>query len=425
MAVDLGGTNIRVCSVILHGDGSHAIIQTKEAIPTHFMVSQSSKSLFSFVARTVEAFLKKNYPGSVGVEAKTVVGEVYARNFNLGFTFSHAIRQLDINRGTLIRWSKGFDIPGVVGRDVCALLQIELDELRLPVRVTALINDTVGTLMARAYASPSSAHTIMGAVFGTGSNGAYVEKISRISKLSNSTENDTQRTESDALMIVNTEWGNFDQKLEFLPNTSYDMVINSRSVNPGFEMFEKRISGMYLGEILRLVIVDLVNDPQIPLFSISNIPKTSQIYTQWAIDSDFMSILESDTSAQCMESRLGIEQRMGIFNATHEDAQALKIIAHAIGRRSARLSAIALGAVILQTESLESWKQVKGSKVDIGVDGSLIEMYPGFVEEIRGALREIPEIGTEGEKRIDITIAKDGSSIGAALTASVAAAALG
>jgi len=423
LAVDLGGTNIRVCSVILHGDGSHAIIQTKEAIPTHFMMSHSSKGLFNFVARTVEAFLRKNYPGSVGIEAKTLVG--YARKFNLGFTFSHAVRQLDINRGTLIRWSKGFDIPGVVGHDVCALLQIELNELQLPIRVTALINDTIGTLIARVYASPSSAHTIMGAVFGTGSNGTYVEKISRISKLSNSTENGTKRTESDALMIVNTEWGNFDQKLEFLPNTSYDMAIDSGSVNPRFEMFEKRISGMYLGEILRLVIVDLVNDLQISLFSISNVPKTSKIYTQWAIDSDFMSIIESDTSAQCVESRLEIEQRMGIFNATYEDAQALKIIAHAICRRSARLSAVALGAVVLQTESLESWKQVKGSKVDIGVDGSLIEMYPGFVEEIRGALREIREIGTEGERQIDITITKDGSGVGAALTASVAAAALG
>ena len=59
--------------------------------------------------------------------------------------------------------------------------------------------------------------------------------------------------------------------------------------------------------------------------------------------------------------------------------------------------------------------------MDIGVDGSLVEFYPGFEDEIRGALRELPALGTEGEKRVRIGIAKDGSGVGAALIALVAA----
>jgi hexokinase len=55
--------------------------------------------------------------------------------------------------------------------------------------------------------------------------------------------------------------------------------------------------------------------------------------------------------------------------------------------------------------------------IDIGVDGSLIEFYPGFEEDIRGALREVPEIGVEGERRVRIGPAKNGSSVGAALVA--------
>ena len=58
--------------------------------------------------------------------------------------------------------------------------------------------------------------------------------------------------------------------------------------------------------------------------------------------------------------------------------------------------------------------------VDIGVDGSLVEFYPNFEEYIREALREIPQIGPLGEKRIRIGIAKDGSGVGAALIALVA-----
>lgn len=36
----------------------------------------------------------------------------------LGFTFSYPVRQSRIDRGTLVTWTKGFDIKGVEGEDV-------------------------------------------------------------------------------------------------------------------------------------------------------------------------------------------------------------------------------------------------------------------------------------------------------------------
>jgi hexokinase len=409
LAVDLGGTNIRVCSVTFHGDGTHSLVQDKMVIPVELMTSKTSKGLFNLVARSVQGFLRTHHPESLTTK---VVNDIEERRiFDLGFTFSHAVNQLDINSGTLIRWSKGFDIDGVVGQDICALLQNELTELVLPVRVTALINDTVGTLMARAYASPNSAHTVLGAVFGTGTNGAYVEKASKITKLHGSAAG------KEGIMIVNSEWGNFDQALEYLPTTAYDKAIDIGSVNPGVEMFEKRISGMYLGEILRLVILCLIEDPKVDLFSGSRVPEKSRLHVQWGLDSSFMSHLESDITPDLSASIAELEQCTGIKSASLEDIQTLRIISHAIGRRSARLSAVALGAVIVQTGCLGG---EDGERVDIGVDGSLIELYPGFIDEMRSALKEIPQIG-EGEKRVDVAIAKDGSGVGAALAAHVAA----
>jgi hexokinase len=377
-------------------------------IPVALMISETSKGLFSLVARSVQGFLRTCHPESLTIEVDS--GTEARRTFDLGFTFSHAVDQLNINSGTLIRWSKGFDISGVVGQDICALLQTELTELALPVRVTALINDTVGTLMARSYASPESAHTVLGAVFGTGTNGAYVEKASKITKLNGS------KTEGKGIMIVNSEWGNFDQNLEYLPTTAYDEVIDVKSVNPGFEMFEKRISGMYLGELLRLVLLSLIKDPKVDLLATSTIPETSKLYVQWGLDSSFLSYLESDSTPDLSPSVAELEQWTGITNATIEDVKALRIISHAIGRRSARLSAVALGAVILQTNCLGE----DGGRVDIGVDGSLIELYPGFLDEMRETLRSIPRIG-DGEKMVDIVVAKDGSGVGAALAAHIAA----
>lgn len=42
----------------------------------------------------------------------------------LGFTFSYPVEQEYVDRGTLVTWTKGFDIAGVEGQDVV----LQLDE---------------------------------------------------------------------------------------------------------------------------------------------------------------------------------------------------------------------------------------------------------------------------------------------------------
>lgn len=40
----------------------------------------------------------------------------------VGFCFSFAVEQQALNSGKLMGWTKGFDVDGVVGKDVVALL---------------------------------------------------------------------------------------------------------------------------------------------------------------------------------------------------------------------------------------------------------------------------------------------------------------
>ncbi|KAH8723575.1 hypothetical protein GQ44DRAFT_828176 [Phaeosphaeriaceae sp. PMI808] len=413
LAIDLGGTNMRICSVKLNGDGTYSSVQDKSPIPTALM-SSTSEELFSWIARKVQWFLQINHSEITSNNAGH--GSKEETVFDLGFTFSHAVHQQDINRGTLIRWSKGFDIDGALGQDICTLLQTAFQELAIPVRVKALINDTVGTLLAQGYGSSNTSNTVIGAVFGTGTNGAYIEQLSKITKL------DGPNMDNKGIMVVNSEWGNFDPKLEFLPVTSYDSAVDIESVNPGFEMFEKRISGMYLGELLRLAILSLNEDHRLELLTGSKIPKTSRLYVKWGLDTSLMSALEGDTGCDLSYSKTQIEEWIGVTQASFELTQAIRIIAQAIGRRSARLSAVALGAVIVQTGCLGDNFGTK-DRIDIGVDGSLVELYPGFIAEIRRTLKLIGGIGETGETRIDIAIAKNGSAVGAALAAHFAASA--
>jgi len=270
---------------------------------------------------------------------------------------------------------------------------------------------------------------------------------------------------------VNTEWGSFDNGLKVLPTTPYDAILDKDSINPGIQMFEKRISGMFLGEILRIVLVTMMNDPKASLFrddnsshndyrSTTTVDETSPLHTQWAIDSSILSIAEADNSAGLRALRQEIEKSLGVSAASIEDAQAVKEISHAIAKRAARLAGVAIGAIVLETGRLNPdassnpgpksaaaiVEDVKALNlaaaasatankladaaglavnedeiVDIGVDGSLVEFYPGFEDEMREALRAISGIGATGERRIRIGIAKDGSGVGAALIALVAA----
>lgn len=390
------------------------------------MVAKESRELFSFIAYHVKTFLEVHHKEQI-YKAPHILP--------LGLCFAFPVYQTSLNAGLLLRWTKGFDIKDAVGKEICQLLQQEIDLLHLPVRVCALVNDAVGTIMSRAYTIPvSKARTSVGAIFGTGTNGVYLEKISKITK--DLGEHDKSTRE----MFISTEWGSFDNKLSVLPKTSYDQDVDAASVNRGNQMLEKRVSGMFLGELLRLVVVTMYEDPATGLFSNFDPSKPAPLFKQWAVDASILSVAEGDESQDLEILRREIEISLGVPAAglSTTDAHAVKIIAHAIGKRAARLAGMAIGSVILQggqlTEDVDltvapaahntdtnGHTGLEAGIIDVGVDGTLIELYPRFEEYMREALKAIKCIGESGEKRIRMGIAKDGSSIGAAIVALLAA----
>lgn len=478
LAVDLGGTNLRVCSVDLHGDTTFTIKQSKIVVPPRLMTAATAAELFAFLAEQLDFFLQQHHEEMLQeYRAKRLLPSVsdqesgFEHSLLLGFTFSFTFEQEALDKGTMLRWTKGFNIPDAMGRDICEMFQTEINHLNLPVKVVALINDTVGTLLARSYTAPGNSKTLLGAIFGTGTNGAYVEKTIDITKL-----NTVHRNQSKE-MILNTEWGSFDNELLVLPNTSYDEAVDRESVHPGIQLFEKRTSGMYLGEILRHVLLDMASvDSHIDANGLSRLTHKS------AIDASFLSMAASDDSDDLVVLRKNLKEYLNI-EAGEETAKAVKIIALAIGRRAARLAGVAIAGVVLKSgrvstgmvsESAKGTPQIVVSDrdlengvrkqqnllvttsnhitliyrsligiigswiswilgnpkyaphteqidiIDIGVNGSLIEFYPKFEKIARSTLRDIEDIGNAGEKRIRIGIARDGSGIGAALAARMA-----
>lgn len=408
LAVDLGGTNFRVASIHLNGDHTHSSVASKVAVSNDLMTGTQDK-FFGFLAQQVETFLREHHAEHFS----------QADPLRMGVTFSFPVNQVALNKGYLIRWTKGYDIPDAVGKDVVELFQIQLDRLQLNVKIVALVNDTVGTLLARAYSVKSEGkqkQTLIGAIFGTGTNGAYSERLKRVPKFTAENYPDvfekyTPEHIAEQTMVINTEWGSYDNDLEVLPNTKWDTHLDQQTHNSSFHMFEKRISGMFLGELLRLCIVDLKDEGLV-------LQKTSfddnATWQPFGMDTSVLSYIEAASKEVIEKEGKEYEQIIEAMGLTSKDISgadlaALKPLVTAIGRRSAYLSAIPLAAIVLQTKALDKFEVV-----DIGVDGSVFQFYPNFANMVREAMGYVDGIDVD---RIEIGLAQDGSGVGAALAA--------
>lgn len=118
--------------------------------------------------------------------------------------------------------------------------------------MSAILNDAVGTLVAHAYANP---RTRIGFIFATGVNASYPEKISSMKAKLELPYYESQDKETE--MLLNTEIDIFGSE-SYLPLTSYDIALDANHNQPKFQLYEKMMSGAYMGELSRLIAVDFI-----------------------------------------------------------------------------------------------------------------------------------------------------------------------
>ena len=121
---------------------------------------------------------------------------------------------------------------------------------------------------------------------------------------------------------------------------------------------KKLISGRYLGEILRLVICELIDEGV--LFLGQN---TYKIESPYVLDTAFLSLMESDPTEELLMI-IGIFTHFFALETTLAERQFFRALAKLVGRRAARLSACGIAAIVSKMGYLE-----EGCAV--GADGSL------------------------------------------------------
>ncbi|XP_065219169.1 hexokinase type 2 isoform X1 [Planococcus citri] len=376
LALDLGGTNFRVLLITL--DENHFDMKSKiYAIPQSIMIGPGAQ-LFDHIAECLINFMKDQ-----GVSNERLP---------LGFTFSFPLRQLGLTKGLLSQWTKGFNCSGVVGEDVVQKLKEALERRGdRTIDPCAILNDTTGTLMSCAW---KNINTRIGIIVGTGCNACYVEKVENVDLFDGD--------KSKPYVIINTEWGNFgaDGALDDIL-TEYDREIDEKSLNPGKQIFEKIISGMYMGEIVRLMLVKFTK--QKLLFNGQGSEKLS---TKGSFLTKYVSDIENDVADSHVKCR-EVFAELDLSHASDQDCVNVRYICEIVSRRAAHL--VSAGAATLINK-------MDFNSVTIGVDGSVYRFHPQFhhlmVEKISQMIR--PKV------KFDIMLSEDGSGRGAALVAAVA-----
>uniref|UniRef100_A0AAQ4P612 Phosphotransferase n=1 Tax=Gasterosteus aculeatus aculeatus TaxID=481459 RepID=A0AAQ4P612_GASAC len=379
LALDLGGTNFRVLHVRVMEEQQRVLKMDSQicAIPKE-MMQGTGEQLFDHIAACLYDFLLSH-----NLERETLP---------LGFTFSFPCEQKEIDKSILIRWTKGFNCSGVEGEDVVKLLKEAIRRRGdYDIGSVAMVNDTVGTMMSCGFRDQSCE---IGMIIGTGTNACYMEEMKNV-----------KRVEGEAgRMCINTEWGGFgdDGSLRDI-QTEFDVVVDEMSINPGVHTFEKMISGMYLGEIVRLLLVRLTEDGL--LFG----GRTSKaLLTPEAFETKFISEIEEQDNG--LENTQKVLSKFGLKWDT-VDSCVVRLVCDAISSRSARLCGAALATL---ANRIRVNRRQERLKTTVGVDGTVYKKHPNFSEELRATVRLLAP-------KCDITflVSEDGSGKGAAMVTAV------
>jgi hypothetical protein len=222
LVLDLGGTNYRV-----------AIVDFSTEKPIIYPNNGWKKdmSIMKSPGYTREELFKEL--------ADLIVEIKREEEMPIGYCFSYPTESIPGGDARLLRWTKGVDIREMVGQFVGKPLLDYLNE-KNKIRFTRVkvLNDTIASLFAGL--TDKSYDAYIGLIVGTGTNMATFIPSDKITKLD-------PECHVQGLIPVNLESGNFYPP--FL--TAVDDTVDATSDSLGKQRFEKAVSGMYLGDILK------------------------------------------------------------------------------------------------------------------------------------------------------------------------------
>jgi hexokinase len=355
LALDAGGTNLRVSLVQFNEDGEASAQGTAKSPMPGTGGHVTAKEFFDTIAKAALPLLK-----DTKVEG-------------IGFTFSYPMEITAEADGILISFSKEVDAPDVVGKAIGKGLRDSLAQMGCkydgPI---VLLNDTAATLLSGfASISPdgeakrtkndfdTAGGPVIGFILGTGFNTAYMETV--IPKTGFNSPSSPQ--------IVVCESGNFN----VLHRGQLDREYDSTTKNPGAFTLEKATAGAYLGPLTLHILKQAIKD------KVLCFKKSDEILAMPHLETRFVN--------EFMHAPLKAEGPLGSLFASDESAAlaAIQYITSIITERAALFSSAVLAATILKAGGgYEPYSPVR-----VAVEGTTYMIYKGMRRSLESYLHQL------------------------------------
>ena len=196
-----------------------------------------------------------------------------------------------------------------------------------------------------------------------------------------------------------------------LPVTRWDTLLNHMNLLPDFQPFGQMVGGRYLGEIVRLILVEAV---QIAGLFSSGVP--DNMYKPYSLCTETMAFIEFDDSSNLEVARA----RFAIKHPSHHplsivDIRFIQRICRLVSKRAAALVATGLHALWRLGNAAESHASSHAGRLSIGCNGSVIEKYPGFKATVQFHLDTLTEMSGGTPYSVVLEPAVESALLGAAV----------
>ncbi|OIW19159.1 hypothetical protein TanjilG_13941 [Lupinus angustifolius] len=375
--VNLQDTNLLILCARLGGKNKPISDLHREeiSIPSNVLAG-TSEELLDFVAMEIAKFVQAHPENEDGS---------FTKRKKLSFTLSYPLHKSLPFSGTTFQ-RKSSDDP--VRQGLVKDLNRALKNHGMKMHVFALVDDSIGGLAGGRYYNRDSVAAI---TLGMTTNAAYVEPAEDVPSVLAQSPNSTE-------LVISMEWGNFNSP--HLPLTPFDVSLDAESSNPGNGIFEKLISGKYLGEIVRRVLLKMAQETA--LFG-GNLPK--KLMTPYILSTPDMAAMHQDTSEDREVVSEKLKEVFGINSCTPMAREVVAEVCDIVTERGARIAGAGIVGIVKKLGRIETRKSV------VTVEGGLYEHYRIFRNYLHSSVWEM--LGSDLSDNVIIEHSHGGSGTGA------------
>ncbi len=336
--IDAGGTNLRICIACFNDEGRVEFSNfSKQPMPGRDR-ERSASEFYAVLAAALEP-LKDEFE-------------------HIGFCFSYPAVILPDFDARLLHWTKEVKIPELVGTHIGTGLLAALEARGVSGKRIVILNDTVATLLAGlAEGQAFNASSYIGLILGTGTNTAYVERNENIGKLGGHLATGSQ--------IINVESGGFSA----IKRGSIDLQLDERSENSGGYIFEKAVSGAYMGPLALALFQALIPEG---VFSDAG--------------GAALSIMKDLSTIHIDNLTAGISRDTGVLGSeafSDSDHETMKTVFTAVVDRAALLTALSITATVVKSETGHDAQR----PVCVTIDGSTYYKTHRLADQVQAHLK--------------------------------------